>query len=86
MESRRNEIEIITDILEEALKPRSKTRLMYSTNLSFFQANRYFTRLLEKGLMTKINGSNGGLTYYRTTEKGENLLKVLDRAVAFLTV
>lgn len=86
MESRRNEMEIITDILEEALKPRSKTRLMYRTNLSFFQANRYFTRLLDKGLIEKIDGRNGVPAHYMTTEKGESLLKVLDRAVAFLTV
>lgn len=79
-------MQIITDILEEALKPRSKTRLMYRTNLSFFQANKYFARLLEKGLIAKIDGRDGGLTYYLTTDKGESLLKVLDRAVAFLTV
>jgi predicted transcriptional regulator len=79
-------MEIIADILEEALKPRNRTRLMYQTNLSFFQANRYFERLLEKGLIIRVNGSKSEITYYRTTEKGENLLKILDRAQEFLTI
>jgi len=79
-------MEIIADILEEALKPRNRTRLMYRTNLSFFQANKYFARLLEKGLIVKIEGSNGGVTNYRTTEKGESLLKILDRAQQILTI
>jgi len=84
MATRRNEMEIIADILEEALQPRNRTRLMYRTNLSFFQANRYFRRLLETGLIAKVNGSNKELAYYRTTEKGESLLRILDRAQEFL--
>lgn len=86
MAARRSEMEIIADILEVALEPRNRTRLMYRTNLSFFQANRYFRRLLEKGLIAKIDGSKDKLTYYRTTEKGEILLKTLNRAEEFLAV
>jgi len=82
--SRRNEMEIIADILTEALQPRNRTRIMYRTNLSFFQANRYFTELLEKGLLMKENDGNGGIVHYKTTEKGEHLLKILNRAQTFL--
>jgi predicted transcriptional regulator len=69
-------MEIIADILEEALQPRNRTRLMYRTNLSFFQANRYFGRLLESGLIAKTNDQNAEISFYKTTEKGESLLRM----------
>ena len=77
---RRSRMEIIRDILTEALNGASKTRIMYRANLNFLRFNRYFFELLERGLIVNENDPNGGAVYCRTTEKGKDLLKVLKKA------
>ena len=73
-------MEVIADILTEALNGASKTRIMYRANLNFLRVNRYFSELLGIGLIVKENDPNCGPVYYRTTEKGKDLLKVLKKA------
>ena len=73
-------MEVIADILTEALNGASKTRIMYRANLNFLRVNRYFSELLGIGLIVKENDPKGGAMYYRTTEKGKDLLKVLKKA------
>ena len=79
-------MEVIADILTEALNGASKTRIMYRANLNFLRVNRYFSELLEKALIVKENYPNGVAVYYRTTEKGKDLLKVLKKAEELLYI
>ena len=73
-------MEVIADILTEALNGASKTKIMYRANLNFSRVNRYLSELLKRGLIVKENNPNTEAGYYRTTEKGKDLLKVLKKA------
>lgn len=77
--SRRTHTEIIKDILTEALKGASKTRIMYRANLNFLRFKRYFSELESKGLITVIMNPGRGIVY-RTTEKGKELIQTLKKA------
>lgn len=83
---RRSPVEVVADILTEALNGASKTRIMYRANLNFLRLNRYFSELLEKGLIVKENDSDGRTVYYKTTEKGKDLLNVLNEAKEVLSI
>jgi predicted transcriptional regulator len=77
--SRRTHTEIITDILTEALKGASKTRIMYRANLNFLRFKRYFSELESKGLIAVVKNPGRGIVY-QTTEKGKDLLQILNKA------
>jgi predicted transcriptional regulator len=68
---RRNAMEIVANILEEASNGINKTRLVYRTNLNFLLIQRYIDYLVGKELLeVKSNPS----TVYVTTQKGKDLL------------
>ena len=71
--NRRNEFEIIQQLLSFSLNGMKKTRLMYQTNMCYFQFNEYLQCLLEKKFLEPRLGNPHG-TYYFTTEKGMKLL------------
>ncbi len=73
---RRSRIEVVADILAEALNGANKTRVMYRANLNFLRFERYLSELLEKELMVELNNPRSGVIY-RTTDKGRDLLRVL---------
>jgi predicted transcriptional regulator len=83
---RRSRTEVIMDVLSEALGGANKTRIMYRANLNFLRFNRYFCELLDAGLVEVFDnpGSKSGGIVYRTTEKGRELLKVLQKANRFI--
>ena len=83
---RRSRTELIIDILSEASGGANKTRIMYRANLNFLRFNRYFGELLDAGLVEVVDnpGSKSGVIVYRTTEKGRELLKVLEKAERFI--
>lgn len=70
---RRNEFEIIHELLTHAMKGAKKTFLMYQTNMSYSQFNHYLDSLLGKKLLEKRNWNSNGRLYF-TTEKGKKLL------------
>ena len=78
MNSRRDRLEVIADILAEALYGANKTQIMYRANLNFLRINRYFSELLDSNLISKVNSSDGRV-FYRTTEKGRAFLKAMRR-------
>lgn len=83
---RRSHTEVILDILTEASEGVNKTRLMYSCNLNFVLFNRYLKELLDAGLIEKIEENNPeGVTIYKTSAKGRELLEVLRKANALLS-
>ena len=73
MHERRSKFDIAYEILLEAQNPTSKTRLVYSTNLNFRIAEKYFTLLEDLALLEKI--CIDGKSYYLTTEKGREFIK-----------
>ena len=87
MRRRRSRVEVIAEILGEALEGANKTRLMYRCNLNFGRFNRYLKELLDAGLIERVAANpDAGLVLYRTTDKGRELLKILQKASEFLSV
>lgn len=68
----RNRTDIIPAVLEAANGGANKTRLMYSTYLSYTQLKEYLSLLVEKNLVTYDDSSGK----FRTTEKGLRVLKI----------
>jgi len=82
---RRSRVEVICDILSEALSGANKTRLMYQCNLNFMRFNRYLQELLDAGLIETVGSNPKGIVLYRTSDKGRELVKVLRRANEFMS-
>ncbi len=82
---RRSRIEVICDILSEALEGANKTRLMYHCNLNFMRFNRYLQELLDAGLVERVDSNPEGIVLYKTSDKGRQLVKVLRKANEFLS-
>jgi predicted transcriptional regulator len=83
---RRSRTEVIVDILSEALSGANKTRLMYRCNLNFARFNRYLHDLLDAGVVERVSTNPTGITIYKITEKGRELLRVLRKASEFMSV
>ena len=83
---RRSRVEVVCDILSEALGGANKTRLMYHCNLNFMRFNRYLQELLDAGLVERIDSNPEGIVLYKTSDKGRELVKVLRKANEFLSV
>ena len=71
MGGKRDRVEIMAEILGLCLEPRSKTRVMYGTNLSWKMLQNYLSHLQERGLLEALNNS----TKYLTTERGRDFVE-----------
>jgi predicted transcriptional regulator len=76
---KRSRVTITIDILEAALKPQKKMRIMYQANLNYVRFNRYLSDFLSKGFIEVIKDGAGN-NCYRITQKGKVLLLVLKKA------
>lgn len=72
------------EILEATKSPSNKMRIMYGSNLNFERFNNYFSNLLRKGLVEKLNGSDGK-NKFKITRRGRILLDALKKAEALLS-
>lgn len=79
MGRRRDHLEVVADILTEALRGANKTSIIYRANLNFLRFDRYFSELREKGLIVTVNTSDGRMVY-QTTEKGKTFLNIIKKA------
>ena len=68
---KRDRIEIMAEILGLCLEPRTKTQVMYGTNLSWKMLQHYLSELQSRELLEVHNNS----TRYVTTERGLNFLE-----------
>jgi len=86
--SHRSQVDIIADVLREAVGGAKKTHIMYSCNLSFKQLQNYLSLLLDRGLLRKISQEEKGRDprFFKITSKGQNLLQAYDRLKALITV
>ena len=75
---KRRWVDISIVILESAKTPKTKTRLMYRSNLNFARFNAYFNDFLRKELLEEKNV--GGNETYVISEKGKILLAALKKA------
>ncbi len=81
---KRGWVDIYIDILESALTPVNKTRLMYRSNLNFVRFNVYFQEFLRKGLLEETF-DGGGSTGYVVSKQGKVLLAALRNAERLLS-
>lgn len=79
--NRRSNLEIIADMLR--LGEASKTEIMYSANMSYFQLQKYLNFLLQLKLIDRVTVGNPIVTY-RVTKKGLRLLKNIDSILEVL--
>jgi predicted transcriptional regulator len=78
---RRSKLEIISDIL--LLGEASKTQIMYSSNMSYRQLERYLQLLVGRGFLQPVVKPNPGVKY-RVTEKGQALLQSIEAVLKLL--
>jgi predicted transcriptional regulator len=85
--SHRSQIDIIADVLRVTAVGAKKTQIMYSCNLSFRQLDVYLSLLLDRGLLRKISEDQGGKDprFFKTTSKGQTLLRAYERLKALIT-
>ncbi len=85
--SHRSQIDIIADVLRETAVGSNKTKIMYGCNLSFKQLQTYLSLLLDRGLLRKVSEKEKGRDprFFKTTRKGQNLLRAYDRLKALIT-
>jgi len=68
---RRNNVDIMADILRVARGGAKKTWIVYRANLNFKIVKEYLSELMEKGLLM----AHGGARIYQTTERGLEFLE-----------
>jgi len=68
---KRDRLEIMAEILGLCLEPRTKTHVMYGTNLSWKMLQYYLSELQSRGLLEVHSNS----TRYVTTERGLDFLE-----------
>ncbi|MCX6672133.1 MAG: hypothetical protein NTX92_09465, partial [Euryarchaeota archaeon] len=76
--NKRNEFEIIRQILLLSNNEIKKTRLMYQTNMCYHHFNEYLTFLLNKRLLEERRENPVGRVYI-TTDKGRKMLEKITR-------
>jgi len=72
MSQRRNNSDIIAEILRIARKGAKKTRIVYGANLNFKMLREYLERLEKAGLIARSPNDSGMV---KTTEKGWRYLQ-----------
>ena len=69
--TKRNNLEIIAEIINVCEQPQTKTRVMYRTNLSWQMLQKYLSQLVSRGLL-EVHHSQAR---YVTTLKGLKFVK-----------
>jgi len=74
--SHRGRIDIMANILREAVGGAKKTHIMYRCNLSFRQLQTYLDLLIDRKLLKKTSEEeSGNVSFYETTPKGRAFLE-----------
>ena len=71
MGSKRDKMEIMAEILGLCFKPKTKTKVMYGTNLSWKMLKYYIGFMQERGLLEEQESS----TQFVTTDRGKDFVK-----------
>ena len=81
--NRRSNFEIIADMLRVGENGAGKTEIMYNTNMSYSQIQKYLGFLMSQGFITKVEVGNPVVTY-RVTDTGLKLLRSIDSVTEML--
>jgi predicted transcriptional regulator len=82
----RSRIDIIANILKEAIDGAKKTQIMYRCNLSYRQLQIYSSLLTEKNFLQAVNAEeNNSREFFETTDKGKAFLRAYKNTRALLT-
>jgi predicted transcriptional regulator len=68
LSKRRDQLQIVNEILKVAKRGASKTRIMYNANLSFKGVNQYLSFMMENELLFKTHKDYKSVYY--ASEKG----------------
>jgi predicted transcriptional regulator len=85
--SRRSELDIISEIIKLSRDGARKTEILYQGNLSYTQLQNYLFFLIDKGIIEEKqvgNGNGGTNRIYMVTEKGNNLLSDINKTMSYL--
>ncbi|RJS74275.1 hypothetical protein CW710_01880 [Candidatus Bathyarchaeota archaeon] len=77
---RRTPLDVIADILANALEPCPKTKLVYRTNINFKLFHKYAKLLIRSGLLVERDDSS-----YQTTRAGLRYLREYSQLLKILT-
>ncbi|MFC1957981.1 winged helix-turn-helix domain-containing protein [Chloroflexota bacterium] len=80
---RRSNVEIIADMLRVGANGAGKTEIMYSSNMSYSQIQKYLGFLISQGFITKVKVGNPSVTY-QVTATGLKLLKSIESVTEML--
>ncbi|MEG9194121.1 MAG: winged helix-turn-helix domain-containing protein [Candidatus Methanoglobus sp.] len=83
MSLKRSRYDIVSEILELSNTPVGVniTKIVYSVNLNFKNAQEIISELIFKGMLEVVDG--GGRVRYRTTKKGLEFLSKYENLVSF---
>jgi predicted transcriptional regulator len=82
----RGRIDIIANILKEAVDGAKKTQILYKCNLSFRQLQAYSNFLLETNLLQVVHSEESNSTeLFEITDKGHAFLRVYKNISTLLT-
>ena len=86
--SHRSQIDIVADVLRETVGGAKKTQIMYGCNLSFGQLQTYLNFLIDRNLLKKVSEKEKSRDpkFFKTTSKGQSLLRAYDRLKLLITV
>lgn len=74
--SRRDTLEILSDLLANMKEPRRLTQLLYRSNLSYSQLKKYLTMLIEMGLAQHEKKPHSS---YLVTEEGKMFIEMVSK-------
>ena len=83
--NRRSEFEIISDILTLSMNGAKTTEILYHGYISYTQLKKYIPFLVEKEILVEIQvpNGNGNSRIYKTTEKGHEFLRHINKALSY---
>lgn len=79
----RSRLDILAKMLKVTLGGEIKTHIMYRSNLSYKQLERYLVLLEQRGLIQKED--DGGGCVYRATEKGSEFVREYSRLSEYVS-
>ena len=74
-QTKRSELRLILEILQNTVEPVKKTNLLYMARINFYQLDNYLNLLLSKGLVKNIRNPFDG---YQITQKGMQFIGLLE--------
>ena len=91
METRRSKLEIYLEVLKIIKEGTDKpTRIMYQANISWQPLMKILSSIVSQGLVEEIDMTKSRdkrtIKIYRTTEKGEHLIKYFHREEQLLSL